>query len=167
MFDSCHLVRRSIQYHLWKLSVKYEIYKQGVANLFLFVKRYKRSSSWKQFTSSKTSSSLTCSNSWENCASQNWFHHMCFICENIPDKYIEITIYKFITNYQIVGVHGVRTLKFMFRFDGNFFKRTKLFGVLSSGNLTYDPSIWLKVTSLSSTASIRERVQKKSKISFH
>ena len=29
-------------------------------------------------------------------------------------------------------------------------------GILSSGNLTYDPSIWLKVTSLSSTASKRK-----------
>ena len=33
-------------------------------------------------------------------------------------------------------------------------------GILSSGNLTYDHSIWLKVTSLSSVASKRERVQK-------
>ena len=44
--------------------------------------------------------------------------------------------------------------------DGTFFRKSKLFGVLNSGNLTYDPSIWLKVTSLSSVASKRERVQK-------
>jgi hypothetical protein len=44
--------------------------------------------------------------------------------------------------------------------DYTFFKKSKLFGVLSSGNLTYDPSIWLKVTSLSSTASKRKGAKK-------
>jgi hypothetical protein len=36
----------------------------------------------------------------------------------------------------------------------------ELFGVLSSGNLTYDPLIWVKVTSLSSSASERKVAKK-------
>ena len=37
-----------------------------------------------------------------------------------------------------------------------FFQKPKLFWILSSENLCCDPSIWLKVTSLSSTASKRK-----------
>ena len=41
-----------------------------------------------------------------------------------------------------------------------------LFGVLSSGNLTYDPLIWSKVTSLFSTASKKKGAKKYAKKEF-
>ena len=54
----------------------------------------------------------------------------------------------------------------MFQFDLTdrrmdfFFQKPKLFGVLSSGNLIYDHSFLLKVTSLFSTTSKRKGAKK-------